>query len=567
MKRRIYRTMLSLLLLCMLLLTSAVCILFYQNAKEQEILALQDKAVLVAELLNRGISEISYVSTDGESFFADFISDKTDISRMAIIAPDGTVLLDNKTFAETLPKHDDRQEVMDALESGTGQAIRTSETLGKESYYYATRLADGNVLRLSTPMQSIAGIFRSLLPGILLVAALIILFTHFIARKLTSNILAPINAINLEGDTACEYEELTPYVRKINEQKRQIAAQMQDIQSRAHLTEAITENMKEGLLFVDNTGFVHSANSSAQSIFDEGNLNKKNVLDFCRDVGILDEIKRAINGQETQTVFEKNGRYYQVHCSPVYEGGVIPGSILLLMDVTDKHNAEQQRREFSANVSHEMKTPLTTISALSEMMESGMVQQVDIAGFAHKISVQSKRLFLMIEDMIKLSEFDEGYKEQEASKVDVQQATQAVLLDLKEKAASRNITVSVEGSCPIIVASKRLIDELIYNLVDNAIKYNKENGSVTVHIEADEDSCLIAVSDTGIGIPPVHRSRIFERFYRVDRSRSKKTGGTGLGLSIVKHIAEYYNGNAWVESEEGVGTTIFCRLRCPYLKS
>lgn len=554
--------MFSLLLLCIFLLTSAVCILSYQVSKTQGLRAIEDKALLIAELLNQGISEHGDTA-ENRSFYADFISEKTDLSRMAIIAPDGTVLLDNKTFAESLPRHDNRQEVIDALQTGTGQAIRTSETLGSISCYYAVRLSDGNVLRISAPMQSIGSIFHSLLPGILMVSALIMLLAYFIARKLTNNILSPIYTIDLESEAICEYDELSPYVRKLNWQRRQIAAQMQDLQTRARLTESITENMKEGLLFVDATGFVHVSNSSAQIIFNEQSLNGKNVLDFCRDVGILDDIKHALSGQETQTIFEKDGRYYQVHGSPMYEHDTISGSILLLTDVTDKHNAEQQRREFSANVSHEMKTPLTTISALSEMLESGMVQQEDQKEFAHKISAQAKRLITMIEELIQLSEFDGGGASQQVSKVDIYQAAQLALRDLQEKAAAKHLTVSVQGARPILLASPRLIDELLYNLIDNAIKYNREGGSVTVCISADEAACILSVSDNGIGIPPAHQSRIFERFYRVDRSRSAKTGGTGLGLSIVKHIAEYYDGNVWVESQEDVGTTIYCRLRCP----
>ena len=471
--------------------------------------------------------------------------------RVTIIDEAGIVLFDNMADPSAMDNHLDRPEVAEALEKGFGESKRYSETLGETTRYYATRLADGNILRLAVTTHSAAHFLTRFVPVFLLCLALAACLALLAARRLTRRITDPINNIDLDAPELTEYEELLPLVKRIAEQKREIAAQMSALQSRADTIEAITGSMKEGLILIDSTGIVLASNRSALEIFAEADMVQRNILHICRDLEFQQGVKTCLAGESTELAFSRGGRIYNVFFSP---------GLILFFDSTEKSKAEKQRRTFSANVSHEPKTPLTTISALSEMIENGMAKEEDIKTFAEKISKQAKRLLNIIEDIIRLSEFDEGKTAKEYASFDLYELAESVAEALQSKAEEKHVSARITGERLQMTADMQMIEELLYNLIDNAIKYNKEDGAVTVTLSEEDSFCKIAVSDTGIGIPPEHQSRVFERFYRVDKSRSKKTGGTGLGLSIVKHIAEHHGGRVELESVEGEGTTVVCYL-------
>jgi len=549
MKKRIYINFLGLILLCALLLSASVSGIVYNAIRNREMDAIRDRAVLAADLLNSA-GQIGY--------FTDFMNLDPGASRITIIAPDGLVLLDNKADAVALENHGDREEFIQAIQTGRGEAMRYSRTLGAETYYYAIRLDDGNVLRVSKTMERITGVFTAVLPAIAVVTFLVLLLANIVTRRLAKNILDPLSNIDFDGDNANVYEELLPYVKKIDQQKREITQQIALLKNRADAIEAITDNMKEGLILIDKVGFVLTANNSALDIFHVGDMKRKNTLQICRSVEFNEGVKKCLSGISKELIFEHGSKVYDVFFSPVRDDEKVTGGVILLLDISEKHAAEKQRREFSANVSHELKTPLTTISALAEMIENGMAKEGDVKEFAGKISVQSKRLMNIIEDIIRLSEFDEGEIVAEYTDFDLYELAQSVVDVLKERADEKQIPVEIAGERFHVTANRQMIDELLYNLIDNAIKYNKDSGTVTVALSKENGFCKITITDTGIGIPAAHQSRIFERFYRVDRSRSKKTGGTGLGLSIVKHIAEHHGGRAVITSAEKKGTTVEC---------
>jgi len=469
--------------------------------------------------------------------------------RVTIINESGTVTFDNMVDPAEMDNHLDRPEVAEALQKGFGESKRYSETLGETTRYYATRLSNGSVLRLAITTQSAAHFLARFIPVFLLCLGLAACLALIAARRLTRRITQPINDIDLDEPELIEYEELLPLVKKIAEQKREIAAQMAALESRANTIQAITGSMKEGLILIDSTGLVLAANQSALDIFGESDVTQRNIMHICRDLEFQQSVKTCLSGESAELTYMRGGRVYNVFFSP---------GVILFFDITEKHEAEKQRRAFSANVSHELKTPLTSISALSEMLENGMAKEEDVQAFAGKISSQAKRLLNIIEDIIRLSEFDEGKINREYTRFDLYELVQSVIEALRAQADEKRVAVSITGEHLHIKANRQMIDELLYNLIDNAIKYNKENGSVTVALSKEGSFCKIAVSDTGIGIAQEHQGRVFERFYRVDKSRSKATGGTGLGLSIVKHIAEHHGGRVELESVLGEGTSVVC---------
>ena len=476
--------------------------------------------------------------------------------RVTIIDKAGNVTFDNMADPAAMGNHLDRPEVAEALQNGFGESRRYSETLGEVTRYYATRLANGGVLRLALTTRSETNFLTRFIPIFLICLLLAAFFALIAARRLTRSITAPINHIDLDTPELMEYEELLPLMKKIAAQKREIAAQISALQHRADTIEAITAGMKEGLLLIEGTGAVLAANRSALDIFGGTDLTHQNILHVCRDMEFQRGVKACLSGESAALAFSRDNRAYHVLTSPVQSGG----GVILFFDVTERQEAEKQRRRFSANVSHELKTPLTTISALSEMIENGMAKDADVPAFAEKISKQAKRLLNIIEDIIRLSEFDEGKITREDTTFDLYELAQSVMEALQAQADEKHVTVSITDERPQITANRQMIDELLYNLMDNAIKYNKENGSVEVALHHEDGFCKITVSDTGIGIPEKHQGRVFERFYRVDKSRSKQTGGTGLGLSIVKHIAEHNGGRVELESVPGEGTAVVCYI-------
>lgn len=571
MKKRIYWNLIGLLFLSLMLLSASFGLIFYNTTKTQEVSSIQDRASLIADLLNRGINE-DYIHTDYyrdspyNSPFADFISNDIDIARMTIVSSDGTVLLDNKTVADSMENHLDREEIAEALQNGAGEASRLSGTFGAETYYYAVRLNDGNVLRVSKTLHSIAGIFTSVLPAFVGLTLLFLMISQFIARRLTQNILRPLYHIDFEGENIAVYDELLPYVHQINEQKEEISEHLVALQSRADTIQAITQNMKEGMLLLDKEGTILTANSSVEEIFDEEDMLSKNILEVCRDLELQKKIQHCLDGQRVEMTFERDKKIYQVYLSPVTgsnaeNSSLTHGTAIFFVDTTERYKAEQQRREFSANVSHELKTPLTTISGYSEMIANGMAKEADITTFAAKITDQTSRLLSIINSIIRLSEFDENSLDKTYTHFDMKNLAGSVASALEEKAQERNIVITLPTHSLNVYGNLQMIDELLYNLLENAIKYNKEDGEIKVDYKKEKEFCMLSVSDSGTGISPEYLAHIFERFYRVEKSRNKKTGGTGLGLSIAKHICEYHHGYIRAESKEGIGTTMICTLK------
>ena len=549
MRKRIYFNFLCLILLCAILLAASVSTVIYTAIKNTEMAGVRDRAVLTADLLNQGLGT-------SDRSYADYANYNADTARITIISPDGTVLLDNKTTVSTMDNHSDREEFIEALQTGEGEITRYSETLKADTYFYAIRLDDGNVLRVSMTMSNITQVFSNVVNIIALTTVFVLLIAMLIAHRLTTNIVAPLEKIDFSGENIVTYDELIPYMRKIDRQKREINEQVTALQNRANTIEDITSHMREGLILLDHDGTVLAANKSVSELF--GETIGSPILSVCRDIEFQKGVKLCLSGEIIEILFERDDKIYSVHFSPAHND--IGGAVILFFDVTARHESEKQRREFSANVSHELKTPLTSISAYAELIETGMVKDGDIQGFASKILTQAKRLICIIDDIIRLSEFDEANVRDEYTEFDLFELALYVVEVLREKAESRHISVDVTGARFYIKANRQMIDELLYNLIDNGIKYSKDGGLVTVALSCEKELCKIEVTDDGVGIPNEHHNRVFERFYRVDKSRDKKTGGTGLGLSIVKHIAEHHSGSVELISEEGKGTTVVCWL-------
>jgi len=552
MQKRIFFNFVGLILACVVLLVVAFGLLFFRAAQSHEMAAIRDKAYLVADLLNQNIST-GYDAIDGGG------------TRITIISPEGWALLDSHAGADLDNNRSDRIEFMQAIAYGSGEAIRASDTLGTETFYYAVRLQNGNVLRLSRTLYSLGEVFTSTIPALIGITIVILVIAYFIANRLTHLIIKPLTEIDFDStpDYATKaylYEELLPYIKKIDHQKNEITSQLTTLKHRTETIEAIIANMREGLVMLDKKGLVLAANKSVLSIFNvskKRHILQKNIKHIYRDPEFIQGVKSCLDdGMHLEINFSRNGRFFNGFLSPVASGG----AIIFFLDTTEQHKAETQRREFTANVSHELKTPLTTISALSEMMANGMAKTEDVTHFSEKISTHTKRLINIIDDIIRLSEFDESKVDKNFTVFDAFELAKTVILSLQEKAAEKFVTIELTGQPVKINANNRLVDELLYNLIENGIKYNKDNGLVTLDICEENGYCKISVADTGIGISKKHRDRIFERFYRGDNSRSKKTGGTGLGLSIVKHITDHHNGKIALDSTEGIGTTIICYL-------
>ena len=555
MRKRINISFFILVLLCALILSASVSMIVYNATRNREIDSVKDRANIAAELLNNTAEQdisfnFSYYDAEG--------------ARITVIAYDGTVLIDNKANPETLDNHGDREEFREAIQNGRGESTRYSATLDSETYYYAIRLNNGNVLRVSKTLDRIAGVFTNVVLAITGATALVLILAAVLAHRLTKSIVEPLNRIDFDGDNTDVYDELIPFVRKINQQKSEIKNQVVMLQNRADTIDAITLYMNEGLILIDKEGVLLAINKSALSIIGGKELVGKglvgkNILHLRRDTDFQDAVKMCLSGVNAECTIEHDGKNYNVYFSPVrdYE---ITGGIILFHDISEKYELEKQRKEFSANVSHELKTPLTTISATAELIERGMAEEEDIKELVAKISVQAKRLIDIIEDIIRLSEHDEGTISAEHTEFDLRELAESVAAVLQQKADDKGVTVEITGERFSINANEQMIDELLFNLIDNAIKYNKDDGRINVTLSKENDTCLIAVADTGIGISEEHQSRVFERFYRVDKSRSKKTGGTGLGLSIVKHITEHHGGSVKITSSVDFGTTVECSL-------
>ena len=477
--------------------------------------------------------------------------------RITWVRADGTVVYDTQADAETMENHAQRQEIQQALAAGEGESSRYSSTLLQKTVYYAQRLPDGTVLRLSAVRVTAGVLVLNMLQPILLVLAAALILSGVLAGRLARRITEPLNRLDLEhpleNDT---YEELAPLLRRMEHQRRQIDRQMGELRQRSEEFDQITGSMNEGLVLLDEAGAILSINPAARRLLDaDGDCVGQDFLTVDRDVTMSDALRQAAEQGHSEFRGERNGREYQFDVTRIQTEGRTAGTVLLVFDVTERAFAERNRREFTANVSHELKTPLQGIIGSAELLENGMVKQEDVPRFVGHIRAEAQRLVTLIGDIIRLSQLDEG-EPMPTEPVELLAVAREVAENLRSAAEARNVTVEVTGTPATVSGVRRLLYEIVLNLCDNAIKSNTEGGRVEVEVAQDGGTAAVTVRDTGIGIPPEHQSRVFERFYRVDKSHSKASGGTGLGLSIVKHAVQYHHGVIQLKSEVGKGTEI-----------
>ena len=497
--------------------------------------------------------------TGGEAFL-DRMEDRPDIkSRITLIDSQGKVLYDSVADQSSMENHMEREEVKEALTEGIGKASRTSYTLAEDTRYYAKKTADGNIVRISTSHYSQLGLLLDTFGMIIITVAVLIMLSVFISYRVARAIIKPINDIDLDNPDINEnYEELGPLLHRIHQQNNRIKRQMEKLRKSREEFNIITKNMSEGLIIIDKDTEILTYNRSATEMLGggDGRQIEGSVLKLNRSEPFRKAVSEALEGNNSQVYLTEGEATYEIISNPVREEEEVTGAILIVMDVTEREKGEKLRREFTSNVSHELKTPLTSIYGVSDMLASGMVKAEDVAGFAGTIKEESARLISLIDDIIKLSRLDESTVPQETEIIDVFGSARDVVSRLSGKASENDIELSFSGEPSEIKGVQHILDEIVYNICENAIKYNRPGGFVKVSVRNEGSESLITVADNGIGIPKADRERVFERFYRVDKSHSKQIGGTGLGLSIVKHGVIYLGGKINLESEEGVGTVI-----------
>ena len=546
MTKRIFRSILlvaaAVLLASFVLITGVLYDYFSNNQMEQ----LRAQTALAAQ----------GVEKSGEGYFAGLGSHGT---RLTWIAADGTVLYDSSANAAGMENHADREEVSSALKTGTGESTRYSTTLMERQLYCAQRLNDGTVVRLSceqyTPLMLVLG----MLQPVIVIATAALAVSGVLASGLSKRIVRPLNELRLdEPDKIETYPELAPLTDKLRSQQNQLRAQEKELRQRRDEFDAATENMIEGLVLLNERGTILSINKSATKLLDISRYCVgKDILLLNNSRQMQELLGRVRSGEHCEMPIEHGGVSYTVYASPVVSGERVAGTVLLVLAMTEKEKAEKLRREFSANVSHELKTPLHTISGCAELLANGMVKPDDIPRFAAQIQSESKRMITLIEDIIKLSHLDEGAGDMQRCDVDLAAIARATVENLRPAAKAADVALSV-NACPAVIKNgiPQLLEAIVYNLCENAIKYNRPGGFVRVGVEKNADGTVLTVEDNGIGIPAEQQERIFERFYRVDKSHSKEVGGTGLGLSIVKHATALYNAKISMHSAPDEGTSI-----------
>lgn len=510
--------------------------------------------------------ELDIAASAVELYGTDYLNNiDSERYRITWIQADGKVIYDTQAGADSMENHADRQEVKQALAEGEGSSSRYSDTLMEKTSYYARLLDDGSVLRVSTTYATAGLLVLGMLQPILVVIIAALVLSGILARRISKRIVEPMNSIDLdrplENDT---YEELSPLLNRINQQHREIEMQMRYLKQRTDEFTQITESMKEGLILLDNKGNVLSINEAAQNILEtDSDCIGQSFLSIERSRNINNAIQSAFEEGHSEIYAQYGSREYQVDISRIESGRETVGAVLLAFDITEQQNAQRNRREFTANVSHELKTPLQGIIGSAELIENGMVKPEDMPRFTGHIRKEASRLVTLIEDILRLSQLDEG-RQMPSEQVDLFELAEEVRSVLEGACEAKHINMKLMGEHVSIDGVKRLLYEIIYNLCDNAVKYNNEGGIADIDISADEKNAYITVRDSGIGIPQDQQQRVFERFYRVDKSHSKESGGTGLGLSIVKHAVSYHNGTVSMKSEPGNGTEI--RVSIPLSK-
>lgn len=544
MRKRIFRSLIIVSIMVMLL-SSAISTLFLHNYFNK---IQAEKLAVEFELAYNAVNELGTEYLDGID---------SDTFRFTVIDKDGKVIYDTKADADTMENHADREEIIEAFESGSGSSARYSPTETQETLYEAVKLNDGTVLRVAVSQLALSDAFLRVLPMNLIIAVIAIILSLAVSDRMAKHITEPLLNLDLEHPTDNNtYEELSPVLTKIRRQHSQIKKQMNELQEKNNEFSQIISSMSEGLVLLNQQGLVIAMNTAARKIFGV----KKDVVGI--DFLTLDrfpELSRAIDAvakdAHAELVMNKNGREYQFNISRIESESRTIGTLLLGFDITEKAFAERNRQEFTANVSHELKTPLQSIIGLAELLENGLVKPEDTNRFAGSIRKEATRLYSLIEDIIRLSQLDEKV-DTVTENIDLRTVANEVIEVLSPSAENKNVTLSLDCDNICINGVRRYIYEIIYNLCDNAIRYNKEGGKVDITVNKREKSTVITVADTGIGIPAEHQARIFERFYRVDKSHSKETGGTGLGLAIVKRAVMLHNGRVELKSTVDGGTTV-----------
>ena len=502
--------------------------------------------------------ELSLAANATEQLGQDYLESlSSDRYRLTWVAADGTVLFDSRANASTMENHADREEIREALTAGTGSSSRRSATLTEQTIYEATRLNDGSVLRISASRTTAFVLVLGMLQPITIVLVIAVALSAWLAHRMAKKVVEPLNKLNLEKPLENEvYEELSPLLHRIHVQQLEIKDQMQTLKNKQEEFDLITGNMKEGLILLDGKGRILSINPAARTLFGAGiACVGEDFLTIDRKQNMRMALEEANVRGHADFRTGEHGREYQFDLSRIDSDGNYHGMVILAFDITEQVNAEKHRQEFTANVSHELKTPLQSIIGSAELMENGIVKEEDIPRFVGHIRKEASRLVCLIDDIIRLSQLDEG-TEMPHENVSLKNLSEEVCETLADAAKLKDISLEVSGDDGVVNGVRRLLYEVVYNLCDNAIKYNNPGGSVKVNVVQQPGEVLLRVQDTGIGIAPEHQDKVFERFYRVDKSHSKQSGGTGLGLSIVKHAVQYHHGKIAVESEPNKGTTI-----------
>ena len=544
MTKKIFRSIITVAMVVLLASLFIASSFLYDYFNKSQVTQLKEELSLVA----------TNVDKVGTEYFDNFDSS---VFRFTLVSADGSVLYDSQAKAEDMENHLDREEIAEALENGNGSSARYSSTLTERTFYEATRLQNGNVLRISISQVTVGALILGMLPAICAIILISVVVALIMSHKMAKSIVKPLNELDLENPAENEtYEELTPILTKINKQHKQITRQMRELKQKSDEFEQITASMNEGLVLLDKKGVVLSINAAAKKLFsaDETAVGR-DFLTLDRSTDMSRAIEKALDGKRAEFREERNGSEYQFVINRTESDGKTVGIVILCFDVTETAFAERNRKEFTANVSHELKTPLQSIIGSAELLENGLVKPEDTKRFVGNIKNEATRLVSLINDIIRLSQLDED-SEPATESVDLYDVANEVVEILTVSAAKKQVELHLNGEPCVMNGIRRYLYEIIYNLCDNAIRYNKDGGKVIVDLKNKDSNIILSVSDTGIGIPAEHQSRIFERFYRVDKSHSKETGGTGLGLSIVKHAVAYHGGKIKLESTVNVGTTI-----------
>ena len=503
--------------------------------------------------------EAVYISRGVESTGTDYLKKLNDEdSRITYVDESGKVIYDNEANVESMDNHGHRKEIREAEINGEGADERMSSTLSEKTMYYAVRLENGNVLRVSSNQASVWMLLLQLLPPFAAVLILMLLLSGVFASRLSGKVVEPLNGLDLEHPEENDaYDEVQPLLSKISRQSRQIRLQLEAARRQQKEFSIITENMQEGLLVIDRYTMVLSVNSSVGKLLKVKEIKTgESVYLLNRSEEFRDVVCQVLEGKHENKILRLDGSEIQVIANPVTRENKTEGAVILLVDVTEKVEREQLRREFSANVSHELKTPLTSISGFAEIMQDGFVKDEDVKVFAGRIYKEAQRLIRLVGDVIRISRLDEGGLPYQWEKLDIYSLTHDIFSTLHEAAEKQEVHMYMEGGSTVLDTVPTIMEEVLYNVCDNAVKYNRRGGEVFVRLKDGEDAVRVNVRDTGIGIPKEDQERIFERFYRVDKSHSREIGGTGLGLSIVKHGVKTLNGRLWLNSEPGQGTEI-----------